>query len=278
MNKRLISIVVASVMAVAAVIMVRAYIKKIELKYVKKEEKIIQITVAKQDIPKGSTILPNMVGKISWPEQYLQPGVLHNPNYAIGKIAVIDILKGEMIQKTKLTHIPRADASLAVRLPEGKRGFTIIIDSLSAVIGQIKPGDHIDVIGVLPFTQQIEGKSVTELVTATFLQNILVMDRRPSGKDFIFILALAPQEAALLSHAASIGSLRLTLRHALDGVLEDVYPVDTDTLWRYILNKLIKGLGEDSDKQVDVEALLEKEPPDILEIFHGIKKEDMVVE
>jgi len=278
MNKRFISIGIAVVMAVVAVVMVNSYLQREKQKYVK-EDKMVPVTIATRDIPKGSTLIPNMLAKKGWPEQYLQPAVLHNPQYAFGKIAITDILKGEMILKTKLTDIPRADDSLAVRLPEGKRGFTIIIDSLSAVIGQIKPGDHIDIIGSFPYTQNIGGNNVTENVSVTLFQNILVMDRRPSGKDYIFILALSPQEAGILTYAMGIGTLRLTLRHALDDTVESVPPVESNVLWQYILSNFGKQLFQPEQKQeVKVIERVKEEPTGTLEIFRGTDKSRMIVD
>ena len=279
MNKRFISIGIAVVMAIMAVVIVNAYLQREKQKYVK-EEKMVGVAIAKQDIPKGTTIIPNMVGQRGWPEEFLQPAVLHNPQYAFGKIAAVDILKGEMILKTKLTDIPRADDSLSVRLPEGKRAFTIIIDSLSAVIGQIKPGDHIDLIGSFPYTQNINGQNVTENVSVTLFQNILIMDKRPSGKEFIFILALTPQEAAILTYAMSIGTLRLTLRHALDDTIETVPPVESNVLWQYILSNFGKQLFQPEEKEEKVKVIekVKEEPTGTLEIYRGTQRGQMRVE
>ena len=193
MNKRLLSIIIAVVMALFAVVMINIYLTREKQKYNIQFEEAIVI-VASQDIPKGATIAPNMLKQVKFPIRYLQPGAIQNPNAIIGKLAVTDIVKDEQILSSKLTTIRKAEDSLAVRLPTGKRAFTIKIESLMAVGGEIKAGDYIDIIGSFPYTQNVEGKAVTENVSVTLFQKILVMgvSKDTDGK-LVFILALSPQ-------------------------------------------------------------------------------------
>ncbi len=283
MNKRLLSIIIAVVMALLAVVMINTYLTREKQKYkIQLEE--TTVVVASQSIPKGATVLPNMLKQIRFPLQYIQPGVIQNPNAAVGKIAVTDIVKDEQILPSKLTTIKRTEDSLAVRLPTGKRAFTIKIESLMAVGGEIKPGDYIDVIGNFPYTQSLDGKAVTENVTVTLFQKILVMGvNRDSDGKLVFILALSPQESSILSYAMAQGALRFLLRQPLDTAVESVPPIEANALWQYILSTLGQQLMPPQQQPEEPKVFMEQpvampvtpEPEPTLEIYRGGKKEEV---
>jgi len=282
MNKRLLSIIIAAVMALLAVVMVNAYLNREKQKYqIQLQE--TAVVVATENIPKGATILPRMVKETQFPVKYMQPTALQNQNAVVGKIAVTDIVKDEQILSTKLTTVRKVEDSLAVRLPQGKRAFTIDIPPLLAVAGDIKAGDYIDIIGSFPYTQNIGGKAVTENVSVTLFQKILVMEiRRSDDNKLIFTLALTPQEAAILSYAMGQGALRFVLRQPLDTTIESVPPIEANALWQYILSTLGQQLIQ--AQQPDNVQRTEQQPPPprqesppTLEIYKGSKKEEIEI-
>ena len=61
-------------------------------------------------------------------------------------------------------------SSLALRTPAGKRAYTVMIDSLSAVGGMVNPGDFIDIIAHLNLPDPVSGKQ--EKVSTVVFQNI----------------------------------------------------------------------------------------------------------
>lgn len=280
MNKRLLSIIIAVVMALLSVVMINTYLTREKQKY-KVQIEETTVVIASQNIPKGATILPTMLKQTSFPLKYIQPGVIQNPNAAIGKIAVTDIVRDEQILPTKLTTIRRVDDSLAVRLPTGKRAFTIKIESLMAVGGEIKAGDYIDIIGNFPYTQSLDGKAVTENVSVTLFQKILVMGiSRDSDGKLIFILALSPQESSILSYAMTQGALRFILRQPLDTAVESVPPIEANALWQYILSTLGQQLVTPAQPQKETQEPTFTEPVEpekatTLEIYKGSKKEEV---
>lgn len=278
MNKRLLSIIIAAVMALLAVVMVNAYLNREKQKY-QLEIKETQVVVATKHVPKGTTILPNMVRPVSFPVKYMQPGVLNNPNIAVGKIAAVDIMANEQILSTKLTTVRKVEDSLAVRLPQGKRAFTIAIQPLMAVGGEIKTGDYVDIIGSFPYTQNIQGKAVTENVSVTLFQKILIMGIRQGGDKLVFTLALSPQESAILSYAMNQGALRFVLRQPLDTAIESVPPIEANALWQYILSTLGQKLLQAQKKQEGAQPVQQPVQPveraPTLEIYKGTRKEEM---
>lgn len=277
MNKRLLSIIIAAVMALLAVIMVNAYLNREKEKY-RIEHQMVYVVVAKQRIPSGMPITISLLEKKSWPQKWIQPGALQNPQAAVGKKANGEILQGEQITKSKLTTVRRVHDSLDVRLPQGKRGYSIKFDNAieTAVANQIKVGNHVDIIGVFPMPQMVNGKMVTVDASVTLFQNILVMGKlagSPAGAT-VFTFALTPEEAAILTYAKRQGSLRLILRHPLDGSIERIPMVETNVLWQYILSNLGQQLTQRQPKPPAMpEETLAPAPSPTLEVYRGAKRD-----
>jgi pilus assembly protein CpaB len=292
MDKKKISIVLAVVLALMAVVMVRNYISQTEKKFVK-EEKKAYVLVATGSISAGTTIDETMVKFEAIPERYVQPKAISSQSLVVGKRAVVDILPGEQIMATKLT-ITVKDTSLAMRTPQGKRAMTLVIPFLSAVGGKVRPGDYVDMVGTFPYNAQVDGKAVTELVSVTLFQNILILGMEGGapperGKtastptDLMVTLALSPKEIALLTYAVDQGKLRLVLRPPLETAVEPVPPVEVNTLWQYVFSNLGQEfLSPKEDKSLIVKQQQEKkqEPPSLpptMEVYRGTEKSSMVL-
>ena len=290
MDKRKISIILAVVLAMAGVVMIRNYISQTEKKFIKEEKKAF-VLVATTNIPAGTTMDETMVKFDAIPEQYVQPKAVFSQSLVVGKRAMADILPGEQIMATKLT-IAVKDTSLSMRTPQGKRAITVIIPILSAVGGKVRPGDYVDVIGTFPYTAQVDGKPVTELVSVTLFQNVLVLgieggapaERGKAAQaptDLIVTLALSPKEIALLSYALDQGKLRLVLRPPLETAVEPVPPIEANALWQYVFSNLgqefLSGKEEKSPVMKPQEKKAEPPPPPTVEVYRGTEKTNMVI-
>ena len=179
MDKRKLSIILAFILAVVAVVLVRNYIAQTERKFVK-EEKKAYVIVATTNIPAGTSIDETMICFEGIPEKYVQPKAISSQSLAVGKRALADIFPGEQIMVTKLTLAVK-DTSLAMRTPQGKRAMTLTIPFLSAVGGKVRPGDYVDLVGIFPYNAQVDGKVVTELVSVTLFQNVLILGVEGAG-------------------------------------------------------------------------------------------------
>ncbi len=114
-------------------------------------------------------------------------------------------------------------SSLALRTPAGKRAYTVMIDSLSAVGGMVNPGDFVDMIAHLDIPDPGTGKPKT--VSTIVFQNIQILAvgtnlQAPSGgyeeqqkaRSLKLTFALSAEEASLLSFMEKNGKLQLLLR------------------------------------------------------------------
>lgn len=282
-------------MAFMAVLMVRSHISQTEKKFVK-EEKKAYVLVATTTINAGATIDETMIKFEAVPEKYVQPKAISSQSLAVGKRAIADIFPGEQIMATKLT-ITVKDTSLAMRTPAGKRAIALTIPLLSAVGGKARPGDYVDVIGTFPYNTQVAGKTVTELVSVTLFQNVLILGvdggmavaergkTAPAPVELVVTLALAPKEIALLSYALDQGRLRLVLRPPLETAIEPIAPVEVNAMWQYVFSNLGQEfLAPKEDKQPPIirpqeEKKAEAQPPapPTLEIYRGTEKSSMLL-
>lgn len=290
MDKRKLSIILAVVLALMGTVMVRNYISQTEKKFVR-EEKKAYVLVAKTSIPAGTTIDETMFQFEAVPEKYVQPKAINSQSLVVGKRAIVDILPGEQIMSTKLT-IAVKDTSLAMRTPQGKRAMTITIPILSAVGGKVRAGDYVDVVGTFPYNAQVDGKTVTELVSVTLFQNVLVLGIEggappergkpaPAPTDLVVTLALSPREISLLTYAMDQGRLKLVLRPPLETAIEPVPPVEVNALWQYVFSNLGQEFVSPKEDKPQIIRQEKKQeappPPPTLEVYRGTEKSSMVI-
>jgi len=252
------------------------------------QENQAAVLVAKQDIPKGTTVNPDMLENAIVPRQYIQPQAVTSLDRIAGMLTVAPISAGEQITLTKLAFMQQAEgAGLAEATPVGKRAITISIDQVSSVAGMINPGDYVDVIASMPLpTRDEKGKDLIQETMAPVLQNILVLAigqdiGKPKPADAqgraevkreaspLVTLALAPMEASLLAFLQEQSKIRLVLRSPADSKLEPIQPMSWDTLLRYLSSKL----GPTEESQAEPKKPEPEAKKDYVEVFHGLNKD-----
>lgn len=294
MDKRKLSFILAFVLALTAVLMIRNYISQQEKRFIK-EEKSAYVVVAVTNINAGTTIDESMIRFEKIPEKYVQPKAVSSQSLVVGKRVIADIFPGEQIMASKLTLGVR-ETSLAMRTPQGKRAITMTVSQLSAVGGKVRPGDYVDIIGLFPYAAQVDGRTISETVSVTLFQNVLILGIEgnappergkpaPAPTDLVVTLALTPREIALLSYAIDQGRLRLVLRPPLETAVEPVPPVEVNTMWQYVFSNLGQEFLTSSKgpqkplvtQQQQINKSPEPPPPPTLEIYRGTEKSKMVI-
>lgn len=155
---------------------------------------------------------------------------------------------------TTMAQRPPAEAtpavpksSLALRTPAGKRAYTIMIDSLSAVGGLINPGDYVDILGHLDIPDPVSGKR--ETVTSIIFQNLQVLavgtnlqatggyEAQASARTLNLTFSLDPEQIGLVSFAQRNGSLQLVLRGPAETEIQMLQASNWNALSNYVLEK-----------------------------------------
>ncbi|MBM3251525.1 MAG: Flp pilus assembly protein CpaB [Candidatus Omnitrophica bacterium] len=284
MDKKKISLIVAVVMGLAAIILVNKYLQQVEQEKTKASVEVTRAVIATKRIPAGTAIDRTMVELRKIPLEFTQPGALDSVEAALGKKAVIDIAANEQVLSSKFSDaISKGPGStLAMKTPFGKRAITISMDELSAVGGMIRPGDYVDIIGNFPFPQMMDGKVETQIATVMLFQNVLVLavgaqiDQESldkgsarSGASTV-TLALTPKEAELITYAQQQGQLKLVLRSPLDSTVESVPIASMDTLLQFIFSQ--QGIDLSAVKSEDTQQVpIERQESQPIEIYRGGK-------
>lgn len=285
--KKHLPLIIAGVCGLIAVVLINTYIQQkteeARKKAVFTQQSLTTVVVAKQDIPSGTVIKDTMLKEEKVYKDMLQPRAATSIDRVVEKIAIAPIAKGEQVLLNKVT-ISEEVTSLSMKVPAGKRAITIPVDNISSVGGMIRPGDHVDIIGMVP-TQGLsaEGKTVTQMTTMPLFQDVLVLavgqeitgsvavkKEEAKALSTAITFALSPQEANLIAFVQEQGKVRLVLRSPGDTQVQPPAPANWDTLFRTVMPQAFKE-----------QAPQLKEPPKPqkkVEIYRGLQKEIKTIE
>lgn len=228
-----------------------------------------KVVVAVQDLPVGTPIVPDAVTLIEKPVTEVPADALSSLERTRGKLAAVDIYRGDIITEDMLTTKEKILAEKPISMiPPGKVAFTIRVDELSSVAYSIQPGDYVDVlVGIdfvdvqresqceLPCPEGFPGTQIPKHVTQLTLQNVQVLsvglraavapteEITPTGEtqaspqvvSYNYVTLLLPQQDALvLKYLREIGAIvDLALRNPDD---QSVVSTEAVTL-EYILRR-----------------------------------------
>lgn len=107
------------------------------------------IYMARQDIPIGTQIKPEMLDIQPWPQHLLLPDMVQanpgKPSDLVKMVTRAPFQRGEPIIKNMLAN-ENDPGYLAAALSQGMRAVTVQLDAYSAVGGFIYPGDRVDIL------------------------------------------------------------------------------------------------------------------------------------
>ncbi|MEI6971472.1 MAG: Flp pilus assembly protein CpaB [bacterium] len=225
----------AVIVAIAAVVIIRIYLKGVDEKYAA-QNRGKRVAAAKVDIKAGATLEPGMMKSTEVPDRFMPARAImateDNFKVVVGQKTVLPISAGQVIQWTDLDS-GRPGGFEAV-IPMGERAFTV---KLSGGIkgGLVQPGDRVDILVNFAIPDARGAKSVekpeitwrsrSEIVNIVLLQNVSVLSvgdtylpdsKGPkTGNDMT--LAVTIPEAQILMFAAQHGDLAAVLRRREDG-------------------------------------------------------------
>ncbi|MDD5431563.1 MAG: Flp pilus assembly protein CpaB [Candidatus Omnitrophica bacterium] len=271
--------IIAAVAGLVAVYLINIYIQQTADETRKREQErrkeLATVVIAKQDIASGTAIKDTMVKEEIISKSLIQPRAASSLDRVVDRITIAPISKGEQVLLNKVTLSGEA-VSLSTKIPRGKRAITIPVDNISSVGGMIRPGDHVDVVSMIPIPGiGQDGKPSNQMNTTPLFQDVLVLAvgqeyaAVPGGQKGekrqtpIITLALAPQEANLIAFIQEQGRIRLILRSPGDSGSERIAPAN----WESVLRMTIPEMFERGE-----EAPAPK-PRKTVEIYRGLQKE-----
>jgi pilus assembly protein CpaB len=201
---------------------------------------MVEVVVAKHDLPPGTTIDANTMAVRSMPAEFVPGGAVRPDSFEelAGSRLMHPMRSGEPLLPTAVEHV--REGVFSTRLRQGIRAMTIQVDEVNSVSGMLQPGDRID----LMFTVRPpanSGLSPSDEITAPLMQDLAVLatgsqvaasgDPASIGRPFTTItVEVTPEEAQRLIVAQRSGRLTATLRHPDDRAPVRAGALDVGTL------------------------------------------------
>jgi Flp pilus assembly protein CpaB len=206
------TIIVGAGAAILAAILLVVYLSRYRAS-LKASDATTSVLVAKNFIQKGAP--GNIIAKShqfqveSVPTKSLREGAITDSSTLGGLVAAHDIYENQ--QLTTADFVAAAPGSLQTNLAGRDRAVAISIDTSHGMIGQIAPGDHVDVYVGL----NQAGPGGSQSVLKQLAQNVLVLKTPAVGAgDGNVVLRAKGNLAAAFAFAADNGKLWLVLRPA----------------------------------------------------------------
>jgi pilus assembly protein CpaB len=223
--RTILTLVVAAILGVAAVLLTRNYLGHERAKVAQSgaPEGMTTVVVAAQPLARGVLLTPGVLKVASYPSTAVPVGAFTNLQQltAGGERRVLHNLSAnEPIMPDSVT-LPGGKASLSAQLTPGMRAVTFRSNDVAGVAGFVLPGDRVDVM----LTRSVAGGGGEDnTITQVVAGNVKVlgvdqavdehMDKPTIAK--AITLELTPDQAQALPLAESLGSVSLALRHISD--------------------------------------------------------------
>ncbi|WP_194715393.1 Flp pilus assembly protein CpaB [Noviherbaspirillum soli] len=220
---------------------------------------MVEVVVARTDLPKGQEIGPGNVALRPIPRDYAHSNALTNDSFgsAVGRKLAYNIKGGEMLLSSMLEA--SKPATFSARVGMGWRAMTVAVDEINSISGLLEPGDVIDLIASL----DRKGNKLT----MPLLQGVQVIatgqrlvDDPVTGerKQYATVtLNVTPSQATTLIAARDGGKITALLRNPGDRQAAPGDVLDMNAL-------LGQGLNQDPEIPVLYGGRVSKFPPEAL--------------
>jgi pilus assembly protein CpaB len=216
-------LIVAGILGVMAALLAYQTIKSKEDRLASKW-KLTPVVVAGQDIEEGSALGYDMLAKMDVPIEFAGPSLVKPEQIEkiIDQNVMVPLQRGDPIMWSHF-FAPGTVERLSDIVNNHGRAISLDIAGSQAISGWLRPSDHVDILGTFQDTKD------NQMVTVTMLQNVVVLatgtisgntpvePKDKVGREYSSVtLMVLPEEAEILTLAAELGSLRLTLRNTHD--------------------------------------------------------------
>jgi len=138
----------AFLLGVIAFVLFWAHGRKAEIAWQREMGERHVVVVADDDILPGREITSRQIRTEDVFSRMLQPNALQNPESVLRRVSQIPIREGQQILETMLHEEGGGFLSLRVGRAPDRRAITLNFDGEGVLAGLIKPGDHVDVMGI----------------------------------------------------------------------------------------------------------------------------------
>lgn len=181
----------------------------------------VAVVIAARDIPYRHAIVAADLGVAHLPATAVPPGAVLKLQDAVGKVAQVDVLKGQPIA-TNLVAASGTGEPRFLPIPQGWVAATIPATEQQAVGGYVAPNDVIDIEASLSEALLTPGMQNPRQLTRTVFPGIFVIElgqpgtKAASGVPSSLTVLVTPCDAPYLTWLLTNGTVRYALRSSTD--------------------------------------------------------------
>jgi len=217
------ALIVATVFAALGVISLVVYMKKVQVEATGGEK--IEILMITKELKSGTVITDEVLGTREIPMAYVEDRMIKVADKAkvLGVKTEIALAPQQTLQWNDLSVSGQDRPGLGRLVQPGQRAFTIQIPQQYMSVHLIRPGDYVDIVGVV--------QEANEQSSSVLLQKILVLAVNESTAPHeqgvtnsqLLTLALTLQETQTLALALQRGPVMPALRSDMEtGVTQNI--------------------------------------------------------
>ncbi len=228
MRTRLTTLVLALLMGAVGVTLVYMYVSRVETE---STQGLVTrpVLVANRSIPAGTTGTDIAAAEAfdvkEVPQRYIAPGAFTSPEQLANLTLADDIAAGEQLTSSRFAT--SQTAAFLEQFPKGTEALALPLDYVKGVAGHVRPGDRINAyvtasgglkrgggrfVGLtVPSSARVFGSGGKTVLLLPKLQVIEVPVPAQGQPASTMVLAVSPQEAAILIHAQQTATLWFTL-------------------------------------------------------------------
>ncbi|NQU12160.1 Flp pilus assembly protein CpaB [bacterium] len=208
-------LLIALILGLVTAYFVWAYLRGLQAQ---SQENWKPVVVAVTDIDSRSIITEAMVTRSQLPDEIIATNAFTDLTAVVGKMTKERINAKDQVRESDVVKEGES-LSLTFDIPAGKRAVAIGVDEVRGVGATIQPSDHVDILAT--YTDPVARQETTQMI----LQNVPVLavdrgrtqaDAQAGGASSSITLAVAPEEAELLTAANRAGILHVALRPVND--------------------------------------------------------------
>jgi pilus assembly protein CpaB len=173
------------------------------------------VMTAAIDIPLGTKIEARHVAPIQMFEGTSPDSAFKTLAEVEGKIALADIMKGELLHKARFAD-QGGGSALAAVVAENMRAVSVRVNDVVGVAGFLLPGNRVDVVAAYRERQDVLSETVVQNVKVLAIDQSATSDKNEPVVVRAVTLEVTPADAEKLILAEQRGSIQLALRNPLD--------------------------------------------------------------
>ncbi len=217
-----IQVIAALVLALVAGVLVFRFVQVNRVAQQTQQPPGVVLVVAAVDMEKGAKIRADQLKTSTFLSASAPPGGFTDAKPLVGRVLATPVTTGEVITETRLLPADATSGGVSTMIAPGMRAVAVKGNKVMGLAGFIRPGNRVDIMVTIDDETREKAKARTKVILAGIKVLATGTELRQEGDDTatspveVYTLEVTPEQAELLSLAASRGELHFALRNPAD--------------------------------------------------------------